>query len=191
MTNFAPPPSHAVRRYQKTSAEGHVRITAIVSPNACKVHSLLFHSQNRATIANNVATSFRLLDKSDSSLYGISLQLLVNNDLKLPDDLPLPSFSFSENGKEMLIFLRNRLKMPEFWLSYFGYPPCSTRALLCFAEAHVTPLPLPSVPPFMLVMFGLAARTLPFVISVDRPGEDQPPPRRGDGERERDMRPEE
>lgn len=40
----------------------------------------------------------------------------------------------------------------------------------------------------MLVMFGLAARTLPWEKSVERPGEDQPPPLRGDGERERDMR---
>lgn len=31
---------------------------------------------------------------------------------------------------------------------------------------------------------------MPFVISAERPGDDQPPPRRGDGERERDMRPE-
>jgi len=56
------------------------------------------------------------------------------------------------------------------------------------AEAHVGPVLLPAAPPFMLVMFGLAARTFPWEISAERPGEDQPPTRRGDGDRESDMR---
>lgn len=40
----------------------------------------------------------------------------------------------------------------------------------------------------MLVMLGLAARTLPWEISADSPGDAQPPALRGDGERESDMR---
>lgn len=140
-----------------------------------QLYSLVFHTVNNATIKSNTATSLRLRESSKSSRRGISLQSLVQSALKLPSDLPRPSFSFSLKGRLRLSCLLTQ-------------PPSFTLALLSFAEAQDRPPLLPAAPPFMLVILGLAARTLPCDISALRPGEDQPPPRRGDGERERDMR---
>lgn len=100
--------------------------------------------------------------------------------------LPLPSFSVS---RQSLLFAPNELKVgnddssfrldreknPSFLVEKLGYP--ITASLLAFAEAHVTPLELPFVFPYLDGECSF------------KPGVDQPPSGRGDGERDNDIVP--
>lgn len=127
-----------------------------------------------------------------------NLPKCVASRLILPSSCrPRPNFSFSaylceprwKLGKLHDSFLAFLEKNPLFLVEKEGYP--FTSSLLDFAEAQVTLLPFG--PPLALnersPPYALLGLDLPLTVSkgVARPGLAPPPPRFGEGDRDKDM----
>lgn len=132
-------------------------------------------------MANKIKTRVLFLQSALPRAFAVSI---------FAADRPRPSFSFSAQvlclniGKFARFEETLRACLPNqlsFWFAKAGYP--RTSALLACAEAHVT---FPA-PPFA-VGKGLVLRVVEPLCVVN-PGVAHPPPRCGDGDRDKDMVP--